>query len=82
MASHSVKHLTWNDGTLQDDLECLSEYAKRDGNGNVISSTYVKTVNNTAPVNGNVTLTIPMQNNVESLNASVSASILMYNLAK
>ena len=29
-----------------------------------------------------VTLTIPMQNNVESLNASVSASILMYNLAK
>lgn len=29
-----------------------------------------------------VTVTIPMQNNVESLNASVSASILMYNLAK
>lgn len=29
-----------------------------------------------------ITLTIPMQNNVESLNASVSASILMYILAK
>ena len=29
-----------------------------------------------------VTVTIPMQNNVESLNASVSASILMYNLSK
>lgn len=29
-----------------------------------------------------ITLTIPMQNNVESLNASISASILMYNLAK
>ncbi len=29
-----------------------------------------------------VTITIPMQNNVESLNASVSASIIMYNLTK
>lgn len=28
------------------------------------------------------TVTIPMQNNVESLNASISASILMYNLNK
>ena len=29
-----------------------------------------------------VTITIPMQNNVESLNASVSSSIIMYNLTK
>lgn len=29
-----------------------------------------------------ITVTIPMQNNVESLNASVSASIIMYNLTK
>lgn len=29
-----------------------------------------------------ITVTIPMQNNVESLNASVSASIIMYNLSK
>lgn len=57
----TVKRLKWTDPDTSISYDVLVECAVRDGVGNEIATSYVKTVNNTAPVNGNVTLTIPSE---------------------
>jgi len=49
----TLKKIKYNNKDVQ------VESAVRDGNGNIITSTYVTSVNNVSPTNGNVTLTIP-----------------------
>ena len=73
---HNFKLVSANlNGVKPEQAEIEGAYGLIIGNeGNGVSKTLQSS--------SDITLTIPMQNNVESLNASISASILMYNLAK
>ena len=73
---HNFKLVSANlNGVKPEQAEIEGAYGLIIGNeGNGVSKTLQSA--------SDITLTIPMQNNVESLNASISASILMYNLAK
>lgn len=72
MANHSVKKLKY------DNLPVAVEVAKRDINGAQIDTTYVKTVNNVAPVDGNVSLSVS-SGDVTGPSSATSGHVAIFN---